>query len=257
MKIGLVLSGGGARGIAHLGAFKALNEIGLEVHAVAGTSAGAIAGALFCEGFEAEEMLGIIRETNVFAYLRPSFSSTGLISMEKTEQVFLKYLPHNSFEKLKKKLFINATDIRTGRSIFFSKGELITPLLASASIPIIFAPVSYQGYTLVDGGVVNNFPVEPLLEQCEFLIGVHCNTINENIRINTFRRIVERSFDLAVLGNTVDKFAKVNLLIEDKGFGKYGIFDKKAATTLFRLGYQATLKHHKQLIELASSNTAV
>ncbi len=252
MRIGLVLSGGGARGIAHLGVFKALIEYGIEPYLVSGTSAGAIAGSLYCEGYKAEEVLEIIQETNVFAYLRPSFSTTGLISMEKTEEVFKKYIQHNSFESLKRKLVVNATDIKTGESVYFSSGALIRPILASASIPIIFAPVKLQNRMLVDGGVVNNFPIEPLQNSCDYLIGVHCNTINDHIRINSFRRVVERSFDLAVLGNTVNKLDKVNLLIEDKGFGKYGIFDKKAAPALFKLGYQAARKHQETLKKLAN-----
>jgi len=93
MKIGLVLSGGGARGIMHLGVIKALNEQGIVPDFIAGTSAGAIAGALVAHGYSPDEVLQILLKTNFLKYLRPSFSAPGLLKMDKVEDLYLQLPP--------------------------------------------------------------------------------------------------------------------------------------------------------------------
>lgn len=143
--IGLVLSGGGARGFAHLGVMKALTELGIHISEISGTSAGAIAGSLFAAGYAPDQILEIIEETNVFDFLRPVFNKPGLSSMEKVEEVLSNYLSDDSFESLQIKLFVNATDLNSGEEIFFSSGPLIKPIVASACIPVIFSPVAFAG----------------------------------------------------------------------------------------------------------------
>ena len=176
MKIGLVLSGGGARGIMHLGVIKALNEQGIVPDFIAGTSAVAIAGALVCHGYSPDEVLQILLKTNFLKYLRPSFSAPGLLKMDKVEDLYLQLLPHNSFAQLKTPLIVAATDIEQGEIVYFDQGELIRPLMASSCLPGIFAPVNFQKRMLVDGAVLNNLPIEPLLDrQADFLIASNCN----------------------------------------------------------------------------------
>jgi len=98
--LGIALSGGGIRGIAHLGVLKAFDEYGISPKKVSGTSAGAIVGALYCQGYSPEEIMKIIHETNYFRLLRPAISWKGLFRIETLVDVFKDFFPHNSFSKL-------------------------------------------------------------------------------------------------------------------------------------------------------------
>ena len=111
MKIGLVLSGGGARGVAHIGVIKALEEMGLQFSCVAGTSAGSIIGAMYAYGYKPLHILEIIKEISIFKSVRPAWTWSGLLTMDGMKDLLFKYMPNNSFEKLKIPLTIAATVI--------------------------------------------------------------------------------------------------------------------------------------------------
>jgi NTE family protein len=110
LKIGLALSGGGVRGISHLGVLKALDELGIRPTKVTGSSAGTIAGAMFCQGYKPEEVLKIIVETNYFRFMRPAISWKGILRMESLADLFKVYLPHNDFSQLQIPLTVAATE---------------------------------------------------------------------------------------------------------------------------------------------------
>ncbi len=248
MKIGLVLSGGGARGIVHLGVMKALQERGIFPHAIAGTSAGAIAGALIAHGYTPDEILNILVKTNFLKYLRPSFSGPGLLRMDKVEEFYTEWLPHNSFEKLKIPLTVTATDIEAGEIVYFKSGELIRPLMASSCLPGIFEPIRFRKQRFVDGAVLNNLPIEPLIEQkLDFLIGVNCNPYQLDKPVNSTRSIIERSLMLAVRNKTQERLRQCHLAYEPKEVGRYDIFDIRKAREIFLVGYQAVAKSPEKL----------
>src|SRR5687768_13673283 len=125
MITGLVLSGGGARGISHLGVIKALGEAGVKIDCMAGTSAGAITGALYSYGYKPDEILDIIVSTSFFKSLKIAWTLKGLLSIDGLQNVLLKFIPTNSFESLKIPLVVSATDLKRGKVEYFSKGELI------------------------------------------------------------------------------------------------------------------------------------
>src|SRR4051812_29128314 len=132
MKIGLALSGGGARGVAHLGVLKALLEHGIEPAMISGVSAGAIAGSLYAAGYQPDEILEIIISTKMFRFLRPAMSRVGILKMDRTDAIYLKYLTGNSFEALKIPLIVSATNLNRGETVYFDRGELIKPIQASS-----------------------------------------------------------------------------------------------------------------------------
>src|SRR5688572_20934964 len=162
MKIGLVLSGGGARGICHLGVIKALQEAGVSFDCVAGTSSGAIIGSLYCYGYNADEIFELIVNTKFFKSLRIAWTLKGLLALDGLQTLLLKYLPENTFEALKIPLTVAATDIKRGRIEYFSQGELIPTLLASSCVPAVFNPVRFHGAMYVDGGILDNLPVKAI-----------------------------------------------------------------------------------------------
>lgn len=242
LKIGLVLSGGGIRGVAHLGAVQALYEQGIQFSHISGTSAGAIAGAFIAAGYAPKEVLKIITETKLLRLLRPSMSTLGLLSMVQSELIYQKYIPHNSFEQLKIPLTIAVVDIGEAKIVYLNSGKLDKAILASSTIPGIFKPMVLEGHLYIDGGVLNNFPVEPLVGQCDFIIGSTCNHLPVIKKIDTFRQLVERSTIMAISANMITKRPLCQVIIEPHNLGTYGIFDTKSAEEIFWLGYEETLK---------------
>ncbi|WP_026951493.1 patatin-like phospholipase family protein [Algoriphagus mannitolivorans] len=258
LKIGLALSGGGIRGISHLGVLKALNESGIYPSKVSGTSAGAIAGAMYCHGYSPEEVLKIIVETNYFRFMRPAISLRGILKMDSLWDLFKIYLPHNDFSKLKTPLAVAATDIRKGKVVYFDEGELIKPILASSCIPGMFVPVQVKDRFFVDGGVLNNLPVEPLEGVCEVVIGVNCNHLPEDSNFNNMKSLIERSVIMSMNYNVYSRMSKCDYFIESPGLGKYGVFDIKKAPQLFQAGYEQTLKvmeENPSMMELMQKST--
>ena len=240
MKIGLSLSGGGARGIGHIGVLKALEEIGIKPHVISGASSGSIVGALYASGLGPDEILAQIIKSKFLTYFRPAFSN-GFINMGHLEKLYLDYFPKNSFESLNIPLIVNATDLNRGRTVYFSSGPLIGPLLASCCIPVMFAPVQFDGYTLVDAGILNNLPVEPLLERCDFIIGVHANPYNSSQALNSIKSVMERSLLLAIHTNVNERIKYCDIFIEPTHLNKFTSFDVGKAKEIFEIGYEYTM----------------
>lgn len=255
LKIGVALSGGGVRGISHLGVLKALNEVGIIPTKISGTSAGAIAGAMYCQGYQPEEILKIIVDTNFFRFMRPAISLVGILKMGIVGDLFKIYFPHNDFSKLKTSLAVAATDISKGKVIYFDEGELIAPLMASSCIPGMFEPIKIGDKQLVDGGVLNNLPVEPLDGICDFVIGVNCNQLPEESNIRNMKKLIERAVIMSMNYNVYSRKAKCDYFIEAPGLGKFGVFDIKKAPELFQVGYDHTMKvieENPAILELAN-----
>lgn len=133
-KIGIVLSGGGIRGIAHLGILKAFMNAGIKFSHVSGTSAGSIAGAFYAAGIDPEEGLNIFMRTKLLRFIRPALGSLGLINIENVRDVLSEYFPHDKIEDLKIPLTICATNFSEGNLVYFTKGPLIRAILASSCI---------------------------------------------------------------------------------------------------------------------------
>ena len=207
-KIGVTLSGGGAKGFAHIGILQAIDSAGLKVDYITGTSMGSVVGGLYASGYSGNNIEAIARELdwNVLFSTAPQLNAIGI--EEKDE--FNKYALELPFEQGKFKigkgiiegqelwlkfaeLFYPVynirdfsqlpipfkcigTDLSTGEAVVMGEGNIITCIRASMAIPAVFTPVQYQGKTLVDGGVVNNFPVMDVKQMgADFVIGVNLN----------------------------------------------------------------------------------
>lgn len=245
MKTGLVLSGGGARGISHVGVLKALDEFGVKIDCIAGTSAGSIVGSLYAYGYSPDQIMEIIQATSFVRAMRPAWSLTGFLSLDGLRDVLKKYMPENSFEALKLPITIAATDLRKGKAAYFSSGELIPAIMASCCVPAVFRPVEFNGNFYVDGGVLDNLPVKAIESQCDFIIGSHCNYINEHFDIKNIRTVLERSLLMAINGNTSLSKNKCHVLIEPPDVGRVSGFEIGKANDLFTIGYKHTKENYK------------
>lgn len=205
VKVGLVLSGGGAKGFAHIGVLKVLEEAGVEVSFIGGTSMGAIIGGLYASGYNAHQIDSIFYDTNFdrllqdyvprsaknfytkrqdevyaitlpfnkFKVSAPSAYSQGLYNFNLLTKLTHDVRHVRNFQKLPIPFLCMATDIETGEAILLNKGYLPQAMLASAAFPSLFSPVEIDGRLLVDGGITNNYPVEELLKLgADYIIGV-------------------------------------------------------------------------------------
>lgn len=246
--LGLALSGGGARGIAHLGVLAALDELALPVGHVAGVSSGAIAGTFYAAGFAPREILRLFTSVNIMRLTRLALSRYGLLRLDAVEQLLAQHLGAGcTFADLRLPLTLVATDLTEGVSVQFSEGLLLPPLLASSAVPIIYRPVEYQGRQLVDGGLLNNLPVEAVLGRGLPVVGINCNPINRAARITTFRSLIERTLHLAINANTTPSKQLCSLLLEPPELRLYRPLGYRRGQELFDIGYRYTMEQAEAL----------
>ncbi|MBT8309903.1 MAG: patatin-like phospholipase family protein [Flavobacteriaceae bacterium] len=244
MKLGLVLSGGGMRGAAHIGAIKALQELDISPTHIAGTSAGAIVGALYAYGHSWQDIMKFFKSIQILDIKKYALNKPGFFDAEKFYPLFKTFIKNDSFEALEKELQVTATNLLKGNLEVFDKGELIRPLLASAAFPGVFAPVKIADSYYIDGGALNNFPVEILKDKCDITIGVYVNAIQDQ-EITDFKRsfnVVEHAFKMKSVKEDLKKFSACDLVISPKALSKYGTFDKKKLNEIFDIGYQSTVQ---------------
>lgn len=241
MKVGLALSGGGARGFAHLGVLKALEEAKIKVAMLSGASAGSVAAAFYAYGYGPEKTLEIFESTNILKLVWPAFSFTGLLNIQKTESVYKKYLEEDSFESAKTPLYISTTNLNEGKAEMFNSGSLRQAIMASCCIPFIFDPVKIGDDHYVDGGVLNNMPTEILKEKgCDFIIGVNVAPVVKEAQLSGPKRMLERVSVLALSANVSSSSKLCDVYIKPNQLREYGTFDFKKSRELFDIGYDYT-----------------
>ncbi|MEL6974424.1 MAG: patatin-like phospholipase family protein [Bacteroidota bacterium] len=238
--VGLVLSGGGIRGMAHIGLIQAMQEHGIEADVVSGTSIGALVGALYANGNTVEEMLAFFQETPLFQYNFFAINKPGFIDTERYYPIFKKYLPKDSFEALGKKLYVVATDLLKGEERVFHEGDLIKPLLASAALTPVFSPVDIEGTLFADGGVMNNFPKEYLDTHAKTIIGSNVSIAGEVGKkdLKNSLQLAGRITGLMIYASSHKKLKECDTFIEPLELEKIGVLDKKGIETAYRIGYE-------------------
>ena len=251
-KIGLVLSGGGVRGVAQIGALQAMHELGIHPNIVSGTSAGSIVGAMYAAGHPLDMIFDFFRNTPIFKASHFATFKPGLMDSDKFIPVLKEFFPEDDFAALRLKCYVTATDIIKGKSRTFSSGEIIRPILASCAVPVVFTPVKIGETLYTDGGALNNFPVEPLIGQCDTVIGIDIHPLKEISpkEIRNVLAVMERMTHLSVYYHSVGKHHLCNLTIAPKELSRFGLFDRIGFDEMFEIGYQATIDRSKALLQL-------
>jgi len=162
--IGVALGGGFARGIAHIGVLKVLEEEGIPVRMIAGTSVGAIMGAAYCSGLTIAELEEVAHKVRFTTFARWTISRFGFASNDRMVAFLKQHLKVHNFEDLRIPLGVTATDFNTGKGRVFTSGPIIDPVRASCAYPGMFLPVEIQGSWLVDGMLSYPVPTVPLRE---------------------------------------------------------------------------------------------
>lgn len=250
--IGLVLSGGGVRGMAHVGLLKAMHEFGIKAQIVTGSSVGALVGALYAKGYSNDEMLQFFKTTPLFNYQFLTIAKAGFIDTDKYIKLFKEYFPEDNFSELEKELHIVATNIQDGNEEFFTSGELIRPLLASAALPPVFSPVELNGQLYADGGIMNNFPMEPLIDKCDFIIGSNVSIVSklEKKDLKNSLQLTGRVTGLMIYASSKKKLNSCNLLFESPDLEQIGMLDRKAIEKAFSIGYDNASRQLEKLNKL-------
>jgi len=195
-RVGLALAGGFARGIAHIGVLRVLQESGIQIDCVAGTSVGALIGSGYCAGASLDEMQKIGGVTSFTDFGRWTPSWLGLATNQRMEKYLARFSPVKTFEELRTPLAIATTDINAGVSVYYSHGPIAPVVRASCAYPGLFVPIQYDGRTLVDGFLTAPVPVEgALLLGADIVIAVYLESGNVE-EPRTFTDILSRSFNI-------------------------------------------------------------
>jgi len=252
-RLGLVLSGGGSRGLAHAGVLKALGERGLAPDCISGTSAGALVGALHLAGHDDEAILDFFEKTSPFhlSHLAP-FSKPGWLDTEKIEADFRAFFPDDTFAALAAPLFVTATDLVRARLTVFSSGPLIRPLLASASIPGLFTPTAFDGTLYADGGILDNFPTRPLDGLCRVTLGVYVSPLHriDARHLENSWAVTQRAVEIGMYLASERKFRHVDLVICPQELDSYSTLDPKRHREILDIGYRAAQERLDEIVAL-------
>ncbi|WP_228417204.1 patatin-like phospholipase family protein [Chryseobacterium piscicola] len=239
--IGLTLSGGGMRGIAHIAVLKALEEYNLKPDIISGTSAGSIIAAFYSFGKSPDEMMEIVKQTTFFSRSFLRLSKNGIFSSNFILKLFTDYFPKDDFKILKIPIYVATTELTHGIVDFFSEGNLFLPLLASSSVPFVLPPVKIGDKIYVDGGVLDNLPIEPIIDKCDFLIASHVNSISyDSLEKMSLLKEFDRILHLAIAKSVYAKVNSCNIFLDPPKMTKFSLFNKKSLDIMFKEVYEYT-----------------
>jgi len=234
--VGIALGGGGSRGFAHIGVLKALEEEGIKPDIISGTSAGAIVGCLVADGKFPEEIMTIMGEIELTDVAKIGLPKKGFASLDNLRKKLKRNLKANKFSELEKPLYVGLSNLLTGEINYISTGDLTKAVQGSASIPIIFSPVEINEQVYVDGGLLDNVPVKPLIDQCDIIIAVDIMPVEQVEVIEDVRDVITRVFQMTTSMQHYSRDS-CDLIIEIEAVSKYSILDTRHNEEIYKLGY--------------------
>ena len=246
-QLGITLSGGAARGYAHIGVLRAFEEAGVEIDYVSGASMGAIVGLLYAAGKTPDEMLTIaksIRKRRVTSSGRFSLRKKGLDYME---QILKKHIAATTFDELEKPFFVCVTNFQSGQYEIISEGNIYPAVRASAAVPFVYRQQIINGTAYIDGGVVNNLPVEPLRDVCLKVVGISVNPIEYKSKKMKLKKQVFRVSELMINENEARRIAMCDYHLEVPDLGSIDFEDYDQPEKIHDMGYRAAKEFLVQL----------
>ena len=241
-KIGIALSGGGIKGMCHAGVLKALEEYGIKPDIISGVSAGAVVGVLYSDGYSPDEIAKLFEDISFRNMTKIHIPNGGFFRIDTFQEFLYQRLTAKTFEELNIPLRVVATDLDKGRSVTFTSGALIDPVVASCSIPVLFSPKVINGVHYVDGGVLKNFPVSTIRSECKKLIGINACPLVADVFKPTILNVAARSYNFMFKANSIHDKELCDLLIEPIDLGNYEIYNIDKGREIFELGYRSTLQ---------------
>lgn len=255
--IGLALGGGFARGIAHVGVLNVLEEAGIPIRFIAGTSVGALIGACYCSGLTPDEMHELAHNTRFTSFARWTLSRCGFASNDRMIAFLTRALKCKTFEELRIPLGVTATDFNSGEAVVFHSGSVIDPVRASCAYPGMFLPVQIQGRYFVDGMLSHPVPARPVRDMgADRVIAVHLKgTWSHKGAPRHLLEVIGQSFAIAQDAMSSIWRSGADVVIEPDVAG-YAYDDFKRADELIRVGeaaMRAALPEVRKWIEASST----
>ncbi|WP_456379564.1 patatin-like phospholipase family protein [Lutibacter sp.] len=288
IKVGLVLSGGGAKGLAHVAVIKVLEEAGVRVDYIGGTSMGAIVGSLYASGYNAKELDSIIKSIDFYKLLtndlprksKPFYEKesvekyaltlpiknkkigipTALSEGQNVLNLLTKLTQHvnniSDFNKLPIPFVCIATNLETGEQEILNKGFLPEAVKASGSFPTLLAPVLMDGKLLTDGGIVNNFPVDEVKAMgADIIIGVDIQgKLETKDKLDSAVRIIDQIVGFQMYKNSDSKYKNVDLLIKPT-MDNFNVVSFGKIDEIMDVGDAAAREKFEELKNIANSQT--
>lgn len=254
-RLGVALSGGGARGFAHVGALKALEEAGMKPDVIAGVSAGAVAAVMYAAGVPLDEMLSLFTSTKFTDFARPSLiHGDGMFSLMRFKQFIEEATGIDRLENLRIPTYVGVTDLDHGEPVEFHEGPLGERVVASCSIPIVFSPVEIDGIHYVDGGVLRNLPAWIIREKCETLIGINVSPLRTFEYKKSFLDIGMRTYNLMAKANQQQDMDICDHVIITPELIHYQVFNLKDIHKAYLSGYAAAHRAIRQWLRAEEKN---
>lgn len=287
-KIGLVLSGGGAKGLAHIGVLKVIDSLGIKIDYISGTSMGAVVGGLYASGYTAQELDSIFSSIDVDALLQDYTPRESKSFYEKrNDEIYALTLPFNNFklglpsglskglynfnlisrltqhvshirdfEKLPIPFLCIATDIESGEQVLLNSGVLAQAIIASGAIPTLYNPVEINGRLLIDGGVVNNYPIEELKSRgIDFIIGVDVQEgLKTRDQLKDVTAVLSQINNFSMIEKMDIKRNQTSIYIKPDTKG-YSVVSFNEGKEIIKKGNEKAIEFLNQLIALGKNNS--
>ena len=258
-KIGIALSGGGAKGIAHIGVIRALLDNAVVPTIISGTSAGSIIGALYAAGVSPDDMEKLISDSSMMKIFRVvGIPGAGLVKLDYLKERLATFIPEDSFESFNFPLYVCATNLNHGKAVYFSTGTVFDKVVASCSVPWLFKPLVIDGEMYVDGGITNNMPASILRDKCDILIGSNVKPkvhVQSNKDLDTFMGITQRVVDLSLWTNSKPNVKLLDVYIAPEKVHDFSFFSMTKVKELCDIGYEETMNQMPKLKRLIAEKT--
>lgn len=249
--LGVALSGGGAKGFAHIGVFKAFEQFGIRPDILAGVSAGSIAAVLYAAGLTPGEIVECFAQASSFDdFTEWAIPKQGFMKLDRFGRLLESWLPVKNLEELKIPTVVCATDFDNAKSVGWGKGEIIPRVLASCSIPIIFNPMKIKGVNYVDGGVLRNLPAWAIRDYCTELYGVNCNPIKRTVGGRpSVIDVAYRSFQLMMKANVPQDLRLCDHVINIENVSHIRTFNLKGLHEGVAVGYETACRQIEKILQ--------
>ncbi len=242
-RLGVALSGGGARGFAHAGALAAIEEAGHRPDVIAGVSAGSIVAALYAAGVSPLKFTKLFAGRNFSDFAKFKPKGGGIFSMVPLMEFLITNLgKYHNIEDLPLPIYLGATDFDHGVPVVFDHGPIAIRVIASCCIPIAFKPVKIGDTHYVDGGVLRNHPAWIIRDKCDFLIGVNVSPLARKAKADSLFSVAMRTYNLMAKANQYNDMALCDLNVEPAGITHYNTFDLRYINNVYMSGYIHTRK---------------
>jgi NTE family protein len=257
IKIGLALGGGSARGFAHIGVLKVLEEAGIKADYLAGCSIGALVGAFYASGGKIKMLERFSRAVDRRNWVDLTFSRMGFINGKKIEEILYLMTRRSTFADLKIPLAVVAVDLYSGQKVVLKEGLVSRAVRASISIPGYFVPVEMEGMLLVDGGVLDRVPAGVVRQMgAEFVIAVDTGFYPESGKISTILDVITRSFDIMTREITRNYLINADIVISPDLAGVAPSQFDKAGETI-AIGEKAAREALPRILAMLESRGAL